>query len=400
MRLTQHNHRERPDYVLWTLVVFAVAVIGGLVFLAAVTFDPAAQDQPQEPRVGTEWEHALGKALESAFDTARDAALPKPKPRSSAPQRPPRGEWSDAELTQLALNPEMRAFLERTHAWPADSASRSTRSFAWSDDRNALVYEGCETRYIDPKTAPQRLRITVDLDVDRMQRMQAHFGYSDGVLGSSFYTHTEELRSARETLTRRTQLALLGHGVRWKPSRRESENGLIGPDPRELVGAFAELVRPLAEQLVRDCRPECKGPHCDLGVEALTSFVQRAIPYTSVPPDRDGVERGGLRTPGATLLYGGDCDSKSLLLATLIRSVRPEVGLLFIGVNLDGEPHGMLGIAIDAPDCAKRIQHDGADFVLIESTSGFGIGYVSDDFRESEIYEKIALFPAPSHSER
>lgn len=60
-------------------------------------------------------------------------------------------------------------------------------------------------------------------------------------------------------------------------------------------------------------------------IDALTSYVQNAIPYRRIGDLSDGKERWGYRTPLMTILKGGDCDSKSMLLICMVRSLLPKL---------------------------------------------------------------------------
>ena len=73
---------------------------------------------------------------------------------------------------------------------------------------------------------------------------------------------------------------------------------------------------------------------------------------------RDGKVRCGLRTPVETLFDGGDCDSKSLLLAAMIRSVDPKIGLSLVHCMNGEVPHMILAVGNDgqfAKFCAQNL---------------------------------------------
>jgi hypothetical protein len=119
-------------------------------------------------------------------------------------------------------------------------------------------------------------------------------------------------------------------------------------------------------------------------VEALTSYVQNAIPYRRIRERADGKYRYGYRTPLTTLLTGGDCDSKSMLLICLIRSIRPHLPLALIHID-SGEPHAMLAVGGIAKDGELRKTFGGVEYVLIESTADWDIGRISDDSDQESI---------------
>lgn len=87
-------------------------------------------------------------------------------------------------------------------------------------------------------------------------------------------------------------------------------------------------VREVAASLVKNL------PQYDdaAAVMALHAFVRDGIRYTS---DIDGVET--VQTPKATLELGiGDCDDKSLLLATLLASIGKKTR--FVAIGMQGRP--------------------------------------------------------------
>jgi len=296
-----------------------------------------------------------------------------------------------AEREQLALNPPLMAFLSSGHQWPTGTEPPQRLRFDWTDDRNALIYSGCSAEYIDPDIAHTRCRVEVNLDTGLFARMQQHYGVETSLFSMTLYDHTQEHRDASGRLMQELQSALRGHGVRWRPSESDGSGGLYGPDEEALIKSWAPHLKPLAKAVIDGWVPIRNGPQYDEDVDALTSFVQRAIPYTTGWMEPDGKERFGLRTPGLTLLMGGDCDSKCLLLATMVRAVRPEIPLLLVSMNTKDGPHSILGVGIAAGRCATTLQHAGRAFVLIESTSGFGIGSLGDDGPLDHIYDRVPV---------
>ena len=95
-------------------------------------------------------------------------------------------------------------------------------------------------------------------------------------------------------------------------------------------------------------------------MEALAGYVQAAVPYRTIkgPQDdlvQDGNQRCGLRTPVATLMAGGDCDSKSLLLASLLRAVDPRIPVALVHCMSGDTPHMILAVGCDANRMQSRV---------------------------------------------
>jgi hypothetical protein len=92
---------------------------------------------------------------------------------------------------------------------------------------------------------------------------------------------------------------------------------------------------------------------------------------------QDGNQRCGLRTPVATLMAGGDCDSKSLLLASLLRAVDPRIPVALVHCMSGDTPHMILAVGCDAAAGDQTIVVNRMPMVLIETTSDWGVGFVS-----------------------
>jgi hypothetical protein len=144
-------------------------------------------------------------------------------------------------------------------------------------------------------------------------------------------------------------------------------------------------------------------------VEALAGFVQAAVPYRTVNLTDsdlvpDGKQRCGLRTPVATLLAGGDCDSKALLLASMIRAVDPTIGLSLVHCMNGETPHMILAVGCEAKADEQTVVATGATDprargnraakaaaaavqVLIETTSDWDVGHVAPtvDLADAEL---------------
>ena len=109
--------------------------------------------------------------------------------------------------------------------------------------------------------------------------------------------------------------------------------------------------------------------------------MQNAVPYHKVDDQRhdlvdDGKTRCGLRTPAEALLDGGDCDTKSLLLATLIRSIDTETPLALVYCMSGNTPHMILAIGCGTQPGEQCITVNNTPMVLVESTSDWDIGHV------------------------
>ncbi|RDV81818.1 transglutaminase domain-containing protein [Ammonifex thiophilus] len=120
-------------------------------------------------------------------------------------------------------------------------------------------------------------------------------------------------------------------------------------------GLNRELVRALAQVLEKVAPADPWGR-----VEFVTAFVQEAIPY--VP----GVYRYYPQYPVETLLDGGDCKGKAVLLASLLREMGYDTALVL--VDLGNRGHLAVGVKCSAapPHCYHL---PGSAYVYLESTA-------------------------------
>jgi hypothetical protein len=381
-------------------VVALIAALGGLVWLWR-------NQRSVWSSVGAQVESLREPPTRSGNPAVQDASSLSVQPQLAKPSTAPRfpktapdlaaslnilsAPFDATELEQLAIpqNRSMRVFLESSQTWPEVAGLPVETHWTWMDDRNTLLYnEQCAAAHFDPTIAPMAQSVTAFADVELMQRMELHFGHLPEWISRSWFDHEPRFVQAARSLDARLLEALRRHGVLYK-------DGVIGPHREEILRRSVPLLRQLAEKIVLEWKPFSNGPMYDQEVEAITSFVQRAIPYRSVSPLPDGKERGGLRLPGTTLMVGGDCDSKSLLLATLLRAKNPTVPIILVDVYDDsGEPHTLIGIELPPLECSQTLPWQGRTYVYIESTSGFGIGSMPKPIARSQVYavENVPFF--------
>lgn len=98
-------------------------------------------------------------------------------------------------------------------------------------------------------------------------------------------------------------------------------------------------------------------------VNLLLSWVQ-SIPYNELE-DRMSSNGAGYLPPLAIIKQNqGDCDSKSVLMASLIRSLLPDVKLVMIYLP----QHALLGISLPTRSDEQTFNFDGVDYLLMEPT--------------------------------
>jgi len=280
----------------------------------------------------------------------------------------------------MSENAPLRVFLEHDHQLHLPPPRPQRHQHAWEDTRGQRIREGCGfSEYSDPNIPAERLRISAPIDLGAALALEAHFGHPKPLPRQ--WTRSDLPAGNTEVARRRTE-ALSLHGV------RDSANA-IDVDHAWIIRQSVPLLREFAKEVARRFpRIENQGDR-PRDVVAMVSVVQ-AVPYQLVP-ERQGWENFDLRTPVQTLLKGGDCDSKSLLLATLLRAIRPDLPIVLINDQERGpdssapEPHMLVGIGIPARACDTTVIREGQVYVVVETTSMRQIGNPSEDFNPAKV---------------
>lgn len=301
--------------------------------------------------------------------------------RQQASQWKERDRARQIETTlDMRENAPLREFLSSPHELVFPQPAPRNHVHAWTDDRSQRLRDGCGfTDFFDPQIPSVRARLEATLDLGAVQAIEHHFGSPDPL--PTVWSRSDLMEGDREVHTRFTH-ALSLHGVRL-------ESRHLGSDHAWLIRTSVPVLQDVARAAIRSFpRIENQGDRAR-DVVALVSLVQ-CVPYVSVQ-NRPGWENYGLHTPGRTLLEGGDCDSKSLLLATLLRAVRPDLPVVLIedmqrGTSVQPEPHMLIGLGIPARPCDRTVLHGGRRYVLVETTHIWQIGEVPKDFDERTIF--------------
>jgi hypothetical protein len=226
---------------------------------------------------------------------------------------------------------------------------------------------GFDWAWTDPAGSDAAARVSIDVGAG--EAIESHFGVP-AVAFPSVFAGGPLVERALDDLA--CPLALQ-HGISATSDR-------IEPDHQWIVDRSSPLLAGAANAILSVSKSRADG---EAGlrrrVEALAAFVQSGIPYVRVdgggpPESREVTYRFGLRTPIATMLDGGDCDSKSVLLASLIRSIEPELPLALVYCMSDDTPHMMLAVGCAPHPGDAVIRFEGVDGVLVETTTAMPLG--------------------------
>lgn len=366
------------------IVVFLLLGVAGLTALSSLvgSGDPSEAIASEDASTDAEEPEILSpSAARSRFAAAaRSADLP-PAPTAASRASAALAEYlrGDHSLTLPNPRPEL-------HAW------------TWEDDSVQLVYERCKPVARDPAVSKTSLSVRALIDFDALAAIEQHFGFDpkDIFTLESVSEDTAEYSLATH-LGDDAVTVLSQHGIIVGDST-------IRADFAWLVEQTAPQLRSLSDAVVAEWRrampPPARGKapkpgnieRSDTTLEALTSFVQRAVPYESIPSRTQDIERCGVRTPGPTLKRGADCDSKALLLAAMIRSLDSRVPIVLVSLSVAGRPHMLIGVGVPARECDAILDYRGTRYVLVEVTSALGVGVMAPDYNEA-VLEHYAVIP-------
>lgn len=243
-----------------------------------------------------------------------------------------------------------------------------TLSFSWQDvnTRKVVDREG-DTFTIDPSVKPTVLHLEVPIDRWRLAAVIDSFGYPDAMLGF-------EYRSEAERRAKRAELEqqLGSRGFELVGEDR------IRVDYSWVVASSRQDMRPVAEGLATATRKAGYTSSRELS-GGVTSFVQ-SLEYRQPPEVRtngrgEKVNTGGVTMPLETLATrAGDCDTKSLLLASILENVRGAGVLL-----LEGSDHVFVGLRMAPQQQDHFVRVQGIEYVLVEVTTPWPIGSIPAD---------------------
>lgn len=143
-------------------------------------------------------------------------------------------------------------------------------------------------------------------------------------------------------------------------------DGSIRLNYEAIVIDSSPLLKPLAGQLGR------VGASARDNINQFLPFLQ-TIPYDQL----DGEDDFGLYTPmNMLVLNKGDCESKQIALATMLKAVNPGADIIFIGLV----DHMIMGVRMPTVPGDQVFIHEGKPYVLMDATgpSMVPAGHISD----------------------
>lgn len=382
------------------IAVFLLLGVAGVTGLSALfgSEDPqaaSAVESPAEPglssgRATTEPELDGSELEGSEFEGFTEDSL------GDSTEEPTRlFRRSGAQAEQGA---RLSAFLALDHTLVLPRPRPEPYDWSWEDDSMQIAFDGCKPVARDPLVPKAKLSVKAPIDFDTLGAIEEHFGFDPA--------DVFELQNSIGEETEYTLSSHLGPDVVAALAKRGvivDENS-IRPDYPWIVEQTSRHLKPLAQAIVGEWKRSMPASTPSASprpgniirssdtIEALTSFVQRALPYQSIPNLPGQRERCGVRTPGPSLKLGSDCDSKALLLAALLRSLDSQIPIVLVSLKVGERPHMLIGVGVGARECDSILDHRGKRYVLIEVTSALGVGVMAPDYNDA-ILERYTVVP-------
>ena len=264
----------------------------------------------------------------------------------------------------------------------ASSMSIERLDFTWSDinTRDVLRWEGDTAVVRHGGNMMQDLSCRISLDTREVDIAVDRFGIPRAWTSIS-YSSPEELKEKQQQLQKKASL----HGIKMMESGNQfaiDYSWVITQSERELRDA-AKSIRNSARRQGYRSRRELVG--------AFAAFVQdlnyRIPPDHRINDDGEEILTVGAMMPLETLSkQWGDCDSKSMLFATLVRSI-DLVQVSFIVMD----EHLFAAVQLVSDKGDHFIRHDGDDWVLVELTDAWPIGRVPEKHLTAIENEKYSI---------
>jgi len=240
------------------------------------------------------------------------------------------------------------------------------QSMQWKDinTREVIRWEG-DTAILAHGSSMTELRCKILIDPNKVTRAIDSFGIPEAWTKIT-YRSEDELTSKRAQLRNKSH----HHGIEMN-----EDGDLFSVDYNWVVEQSVGDLHIIANQIRSTARRNGYRTKRDI-IGSIASFVQE-LQYQLPPAYRTNEEGEKILTAGATMPLEtlanqmGDCDTKSLLFAGLVRSIK-LVDVIFVAI----EDHLFTGIRMNPSQEDHFIHHQGKDWILIELSDSWPIGHV------------------------
>ncbi|MGE3906262.1 MAG: hypothetical protein AB7F36_09935 [Reyranellaceae bacterium] len=213
--------------------------------------------------------------------------------------------------------------------------------------RQIVFSETAISRHVEAALRDAALQQSLDISI-RFDRRADGFGWSiegrsDQVEAAMTALKSEERRAVEDYLAR---------------NFLASDGNLVSPDYARLVAHYHPILEPAAQAIAAAEMAGGTAGRLDLALALI-----QTIPYDELRT-RD-VESGFDFVTPPTLLETnkGDCDSKAVALASILRSLLPAARMIMVLLPR----HAVLGIDLPARGGDRTLRHDGRQYLLMEA---------------------------------
>ncbi len=277
----------------------------------------------------------------------------------------------------------------RTVPRPADASNRTTGGpvekveYEWADPNTQPIVEWRgDTMVVDPKKGPKRFRQSFEIETERLRSAIEGYGLPEAWL-SVRYTDAADLRRQQAELER----AARGRGILF-----DTRSGATSVDWAWVVEHGSTDLRVPAQHVeALGHRSGYRGEREMVGLFAslIQGFEYAVPPEARVDAAGGRVLTVGVSVPLETMRNGwGDCDSRSLLLASML-AASGRKDLIF----LEGDSHLFVGLRIPPRPYDHVARVRGIPYVLLETTASWPLGRVPERSRNGLSTENLTPIP-------
>ncbi|MBT4530470.1 MAG: hypothetical protein HOC27_04640 [Phycisphaerae bacterium] len=267
-------------------------------------------------------------------------------------------------------------------ASPVAASSTQLLTFDWEDinTREVVRWEG-DTAIVQHGSTMQNLSCKIKLDTKDIEAAIESYGIPKSWT-SITYTDKADLQKQQKAIQQKASR----HGIKMDDNM---DKYIV--DYKWVINQSTRKLRDVAKTIRSEARRNGYRSRREL-VGAFASFVQ-SLDY-KIPPDRRQNEDGEeILTVGAMVPLDvlskqwGDCDSKSMLFASLVQSI-DLVDVVFIVMK----EHLFAAVDLRPEKDDQSILHNRDDWVLIELTDAWPIGRVPEKHIDSITKNKFDIF--------
>ena len=224
-------------------------------------------------------------------------------------------------------------------ALPAEVVQEARRQIVFSE--NAI------SRHVEAALRDAALQQSLDVSI--------RFNRRDGGFGWSIEGRSEQVEAAMTALKAEERRAVEDYLTR---NFLASEGNLVSPDYARLVAHYHPILEPVAQAISAAEMAGGTAGRLDLALALI-----QTIPYDELRT-RD-VESGFDFVTPPTLLETnkGDCDSKAVALAAILRSLLSAARTIMVLLPR----HAVVGIDLPARGGDRTLRHEGRQYLLMEA---------------------------------